>query len=684
MVNLYINEEHCTSLEQLRNYFGESPYQSSTFYDLIDYARSGDMSAWLREKGESNLADKLDSIAENLGDGDYFSRLSALMTGSENMSGAFVKPDFSTCFQVEDLYQEENSEEMKVQVLLKVLSPVNETYELAVRTSWGLKGDTVNPFYEKKDGILTMSLKFRKRPGIEFKIVGLMADGKELEHTKCTESGKDVLEFEVGTCRFKMIRVEHGTFMMGAMEGDNDAADYEKPVHQVTLTNDYYIGETQVTQELWKVVMGSNPSRHKGNKRPVESLSWNDCQSFIERLNAKTGKHFRLPTEAEWEYAARGGNKSEGYKYSGSNNLDDVAWYYDNSGALTHDVATKQSNELGIYDMSGNVWEWCQDWGEEYIRTSLINPKGPKFGAYRVSRGGCYSSIIGRCHSYTRIPSCTDCYFGLRLAYSEFHKSPDVESKAVGAPADDKELNDLKSARLGEEALEFNVGSCYFKMIRVRHGLFMMGASEEEKYASDSEKPAHLVELTNDYYICDIPVTQNLWKAVMGSNPSNNKGNNMPVENISWYDCQNFISQLNDLTKENFRLPTEAEWEFAARGGIKTNHTKYSGSDDFNVVAQKIGGTYPVAEMQPNELGIYDMCGNVGEWCADWYGKYSCNTQKNPICTQEGKYRVVRGLGEPYHSWVCTVYERGGNFPQKIYNNVGLRLCLSDVNSTTL
>ena len=181
MTTLYINEEHCTSLEQLRNYFEESPsYHSSIFYDLIDYARSGDMSAWLREKGESNLADKLDSIDRNLGDGDYFSRLSALTTGSENMSDAFVKPDFSKCFQVEDLYQEEDSEGMKVQVLLRVLSPVNETYELAVRTSWGLKGDKVNPFYKKRDGILTMSLKFRKRPGIEFKIIGLMADGKEL------------------------------------------------------------------------------------------------------------------------------------------------------------------------------------------------------------------------------------------------------------------------------------------------------------------------------------------------------------------------------------------------------------------------------------------------------------------------------------------------------------------------
>ena len=419
MVTLYINEEHCTSLEQLRNYFEESPsYHSSIFYDLIDYARSGDMSAWLREKGESNLADKLDSITGSLGDGDYFSRLSALMTGNENM---FVKPDFSKCFQVEDLYQEENSEEMKVQVLLRVLSPVNETYELAVRTSWGLKGDKVNPFYERMDGILTMSLKFRKRPGIEFRIIGLMADGKELEYKKCTESGKDVLEFEVGTCRFKMIRVEHGTFMMGAMEGGSETF-YDKPVHQVTLTYDYYIGETQVTQELWKAVMGSNPSLFKGNNRPVEEVSWYDCQTFITKLNSLTGQKFRLPTEAEWEYVARGGKKSIGYQYSGSNNLKKIAWYDNNSNSQTHDVATKQPNELGVYDMSGNVWEWCQDWHDCYSSTSQTNPTGAKSGSDRVNRGGSWGGSAGGCRSSNRdgnSPGGTGGDLGLRLVLSE-------------------------------------------------------------------------------------------------------------------------------------------------------------------------------------------------------------------------------------------------------------------------
>ena len=189
---------------------------------------------------------------------------------------------------------------------------------------------------------------------------------------------------------FTMIKVEGGTFQMGATseQGDN-AYDDEYPVHSVTLS-DYYIGETEVTQELWQAVMGSKPSKFKGSQRPVERVSWKDCQEFITRLNQLTGKNFRLPTEAEWEYAARGGNNSQGYKYSGSNTIGNVAWYDDNSNSRTHDVKTKTPNELGIYDMSGNVREWCQDWynSNYYSNSPQTNPTGPSTGSHRVYRGG--------------------------------------------------------------------------------------------------------------------------------------------------------------------------------------------------------------------------------------------------------------------------------------------------------
>ncbi len=234
--------------------------------------------------------------------------------------------------------------------------------------------------------------------------------------------------FTVKGVSFTMIAVEGGTFKMGAQSsdsgGDNynsEALDRESPVHDVTLSS-YYIGETEVTQKLWKAVMGSNPSDFKGSKKPVENVSWNDCQTFIKKLNQLTGKNFRLPTEAEWEYAARGGNKSKGYKYSGSNTIGNVAWYTNNSSSKTHDVKTKQANEIGIYDMSGNVYEWCQDWYGSYSSGSQTNPTGPSSGSYRVCRGGSWGNSAKICRVSGRgssIPVINISDLGLRLSLSQ-------------------------------------------------------------------------------------------------------------------------------------------------------------------------------------------------------------------------------------------------------------------------
>ena len=260
--------------------------------------------------------------------------------------------------------------------------------------------------------------------------------------------------------------------MGGTSEQGSDAYDDEKPTHRVTLSN-YYIGETEVTQQLWKAVMGNNPS-HFGPKetnvakcsydsfvadakqlnakkpgtvriptrqewdaamvttsgsmkRPVEQISWDDCQEFIRRLNQLTGRNFRLPTEAEWEFAARGGVKSRGYKYSGSNSIGPVAWYdenaYDKGESSpdygTHNVKTKQPNELGLYDMSGNVWEWCSDWYGDYSSAAQTNPKGASSGSGRVFRGGSWSNYARFCRVSSRgiiSPSYRNYYLGLRLA----------------------------------------------------------------------------------------------------------------------------------------------------------------------------------------------------------------------------------------------------------------------------
>ena len=219
-----------------------------------------------------------------------------------------------------------------------------------------------------------------------------------------------------------MVRVEAGTFTMGATPKIKEPLYDELPTHRVTLTNDYYIGKYEVTQALWKAVMGNNPSCFKGDNLPVEQVSWDDCQEFISKLNRITGKMFRLPTEAEWEYTARGGNKSRGYQYSGSNNLSDVAWYSGNNGYVTHAVGTKQPNELGIYDMIGNVCEWCQDWYGAYSSSSQVNPTGANSGSRRVYRGGSWRYPAPYCRSSVRAagePNSRDDFLGLRLVLSE-------------------------------------------------------------------------------------------------------------------------------------------------------------------------------------------------------------------------------------------------------------------------
>lgn len=222
----------------------------------------------------------------------------------------------------------------------------------------------------------------------------------------------------VNGIKYNMVWVDGGTFRMGATSEQGSEISDEKPVHSVTLSG-YYIGKTEVTQALWQAVMGSNPSYFEGDDLPVEQVSWDDCQEFIRKLNSLTGQNFRLPTEAEWEFACRGGNNSRGYKYSGSNYIDNVAWYDGNSGDKTHPVATKSPNELGIYDMSGNVWEWCADWYGDYSSGRQTNPKGTYGGSCRVYRGGGWSNFAWYCRSSDRClndPSRRNGYLGLRLA----------------------------------------------------------------------------------------------------------------------------------------------------------------------------------------------------------------------------------------------------------------------------
>ena len=197
---------------------------------------------------------------------------------------------------------------------------------------------------------------------------------------------------------FKMILVKGDTYVMGASLLQGGENKDEQVTHNVTL-GDFYICTTQVTQELWNAIIENNPSKIKDKNLPVTNVSWNDCQDFIKRLNDITGMKFRLPTEAEWEFAAKGGQKGKlnGYKYSGSNTITNIMWYSKNSGNRPHEVSSKQSNELGLFDMSGTVWQWCSDWYASYDTSQSFNPNGPIDGIEKVCRGGSFMSEAKEC-----------------------------------------------------------------------------------------------------------------------------------------------------------------------------------------------------------------------------------------------------------------------------------------------
>ena len=442
----------------------------------------------------------------------------------------------------------------------------------------------------------------------------------------------------VNGVEFEMVYVEGGNFKSNGLE-------YQ-------LEN-YHISATEVTQELWEAVMGTTVAMQRdkinpqmplagvGDNHPIYYLSQKEAKEFCERLSRLTGRIYSLPIWQQWEYAAHGGNKSHGYKYSGSNNVDDVAWINSES---THQVATKAPNELGIYDMSGNVYEWCDD--------------------DRELRGGswmCDASCAEIEQANWRDARSRDKIVGFRVV--ENHSDTLLKVKFVDG-----------------DKVTITVNGVSFNMVKVSGGPFRMGSNDSE--AHDDEKPVHSVTLS-DYYIGETEVTQELWEAVMGSNPSHFNGSRKPVEEVSWNDCQEFIKKLNQLTGKTFRLPTEAEWEYAARGGNKSKGYKYSGSNTIGDVAwynvgssNSIYGTHQVGTKAPNELGIYDMSGNVWEWCADRDGDYSSSSQTNPTGPTSGSSRVLRGGSWLYDAQHCRVAYRFSFYPSNRYSFFGFRLGL--------
>jgi formylglycine-generating enzyme required for sulfatase activity len=556
--------------------------------------------------------------------------------------------------------------------------------------------------------------------------------------------------FRVKGVRQRLRWIPAGEFMMGSPEEEAGRYDDEGPQHRVRISRGYWLFDTPCTQELWEGVMGQNPSEFCSPTRPVEQVSWEDCQAFVKRLNDLVeGLELSLPSEAQWEYACRAGTTGATYagdlKILGQNNaplLDRIAWYGGNCGVGyeltkgydtswpekqyefktggTHPVRGKAPNAWGLYDMLGNVWEWCQDgWDEEfYAKSPGDDPVAPaEASAYRVIRGGSWYVLARLVRAASRNgydPGYRHYYLGFRCG--EFQSSgpvsagrrvergvsrsersaehvaeqrSDCESPSEtrwlrlgewsAGPSDFQNLTTVRflsdleeltiqtmtrpdwASAIGRDEFglwtEFVIQNAVRQRLRwIPPGRFEMGSPPEEEGRFDDEGPRRTVRIPQGFWLFDTPCTQALWEAVMGENPSRFRSPTRPVEHVSWDDAQAFVQRLNSqLEGLELSLPSEAQWEYACRAG--TTSSTYAGDleilgshnallldgiawyggncdEDYELTegedisswskkqdASKIGGTHPVGRKAPNAWGLYDMLGNVWEWCLEKYSE---------------------------------------------------------------
>jgi len=489
---------------------------------------------------------------------------------------------------------------------------------------------------------------------------------KQKEPLKKETSGKEeVVDLGKGI-NIEMVLIPAGKFKMGDPGAD----------HEVTLTKPFYMGKYEVTQGQWESVVGNNPSsRNKGTKFPVTDVSWENCQGFIKNLNAKTDGGYRLPTEAEWEYSCRAGTTTS-YSFGDKITPQD-ANYEDSKIGKSVAVGSYKSNAFGLYDMHGNVFEWCEDWFGVYPAGAVTDPKGPAPGIYRWMRGGAFAYPDWSAGSSSRghydVPSKRNAYLGFRLARTADNKAavapaiPNLKPAeiipAVGnlllAPFTEAKAKEVQKsvAKSLQKEVEENADlgkGINLEMVLIPAGKFRMGDPGAD----------HEVTLTKPFYMGKYEVTQEQWEGAMGNNPSSKtKVAKLPVTDVSWNDCQDFIKKLNAKTNGGYRLPTEAEWEYSCRAGTSTAYSFGNNltKADANYDDSKIGKPVAVGSYKPNAFGLYDMHGNVWEWCEDWHSEYPTGAVTDTAGPLTGNGRVLRGGSFGYLvSWARSSYRAYG------------------------
>jgi formylglycine-generating enzyme required for sulfatase activity len=468
----------------------------------------------------------------------------------------------------------------------------------------------------------------------------------------------------------ELVFVKGGTYRMG---NNYIVAAYSVgPEHRVTVSS-FSIGKYEVTVHQYKLFceatgrsMPVEPEWGWADNHPIVNVTWYDAMDYCKWLSDKFGGKWRLPTEAEWEFAARGGNESQGYKYAGGNNRDSVAWFLENTNFPTYGVGEKVPNELDLYDMSGNVYEWCNDWFDEdyYEYSPIVNPKGASWERPdgKSIRGGYWSVDNMDCNVYMREG-----------------RDPEYNSHNLGFRVVlNSEINEITDNPNAQQVSE-EIGST---MVFIQGGDFLRGCINGEDINCDADEIPYRRLFLYSFEINKFEVTQEQYLAVMGNALSLNKiCDKCPVELISWYDVKEFLERLNIISGKKYRLPTEAEWEYAAKGG---QEYKYAGSDNLDSVAWYFNNsnlkTHPVGSKLPNGYGLYDMSGNVWEWCSDWYDMeyYQYCDYFNPKGPSSGTFKVLRGGSWGGAERLCRITTRNAYKPDIPIIGSGFRLAISD------